>query len=47
MDPIPCLENDVRKAQMNREAVVAVFFDVEKAYDRMWGLLIKLRRMGV
>ena len=29
--------------------VVAVFFDVEKAYDLMWreGLLIKLRRLGV
>lgn len=39
----------IRKAQVGKEAVVAVFFDVEKAYDMLWkgGLLIKLGRMGV
>ena len=49
MDMAVCLENEIRKAQANREVVAAVFFDVEKAYDMMWreGLLIKLNRMGV
>jgi hypothetical protein len=34
---------------VNKETVVAVCFDVEKAYDMMWkeGLLIKLGFMGV
>ena len=49
MDPVVCLEDAVRKAQVNKETVVAVFFDIEKAYDMMWteGLLIKLNKMGV
>ena len=32
MDSILCLESEIRKAQTNKEIVVAVFFDVEKAY---------------
>jgi len=47
MDPVLCLEDEIRKAQVNKET--AVFFDVEKAYDMMWkeGLMIKLDKMGV
>lgn len=43
------LENEIRKAQANKEVVIAVFFDIEKAYDMMWkeGVLIKLHRMRV
>lgn len=43
------MENDIRKAQANKEGVVAVFFDIEKAYDMMWkqGLLIKLDKIGI
>ncbi len=49
MDPVINLEDDIRKAQVNKGTVGAVFFDVEKAYDMMWreGLLIKLHLMGV
>lgn len=49
MDPAVCLEHDIRKAQINRESVVAVFFDIEKAFDMMWreGLLIKLGKLGI
>ena len=49
MDPVVCLESDVRKALGNKESLVAVFFDVEKAYDMMWkeGLLIRLHLAGV
>ena len=49
MDPVVCLEDDIRKAQVNKETVAAVFFDVEKAYDMLWGegLLIKMHRMGI
>ena len=43
MDPVMCLETEIRKAHVNKESVMAVFFDVEKAYDMVWkeGLMIK------
>lgn len=49
MDSVLCLEDDVRKAQVNKETVAAVFFDVEKAYDMMWreGLMTKLHKLGI
>lgn len=49
MDSILCLESDIRKAQTNKEVVIAVFFDIEKAYDMLWkeGLLIKLKSLGI
>jgi len=49
MDPVLCLEADIRKAQINKEVLVGVFIDVEKAYDMLWkeGLLIKLDMMGI
>ncbi len=49
MDPIICLETGVKKAQVNKELVMAVFFEVEKAYDMIWkeGLMIKLDMMGI
>uniref|UniRef100_A0A1A8L2C0 Reverse transcriptase domain-containing protein n=1 Tax=Nothobranchius pienaari TaxID=704102 RepID=A0A1A8L2C0_9TELE len=49
MDPVLCLEHEVRRAQINKESVVAVFFDIEKAYDTLWreGLLIKIKQMGI
>lgn len=36
-------------AQVNKECVVAVFFDLEKAYDMLWreGLLIKIHKLGI
>lgn len=49
MDPIICLETEIKKAQVNKESVMAVFFDVEKAYDMVWkeGLMIKLHNIGI
>lgn len=49
IDSVINLEDEIRKAQVNKETVGTVFFDVEKAYDMMWreGLLIKLHLMGV
>ncbi len=49
IDPALCLEHEIRKAQVNKESAVAVFFDVQKAHDMMWkeGLLIKLHQMGI
>lgn len=43
------LENEIRKAQANKESVIALFFDIEKAFDMMWkeGLLIKLHKLEV
>lgn len=42
MDSVIRLENEIRKAQANKKSVIAVFFDIQKAYDMMWkeGLLI-------
>lgn len=28
MDPVVCLENEIRKAQVNKESVLATFFDI-------------------
>lgn len=33
---VVCLENEIHKAQVNKESVLATFFDIEKAYDMMW-----------
>ena len=32
-DSVICLEDEIREAQVKKETVVAVFLDVEKAYD--------------
>lgn len=49
VDPVMCLEDEVRKAPVNKETVAAVFFDVEKACGMLWreALLIKLHQMGI
>ena len=49
MDPVMCLETEIRKAHVDKESVMAVFFDVEKAYDIVWkeGLMIKLNLIGI
>ncbi|XP_016409773.1 RNA-directed DNA polymerase from mobile element jockey-like isoform X2 [Sinocyclocheilus rhinocerous] len=49
MDSILCLEAEIRKAQINKEVLVGVFFDVEKAYDMLWkeGLLMKLESLRI
>lgn len=49
MDAVLSLEADIRKAQANKEVLVGVLFDIEKAYDMLWkeGLLIKLKCMGI
>ncbi len=49
MDPVVCLETEIRKAQINKDSVMAVFLDVEKAYDMVWkdGLLIQLYKIGI
>ncbi len=42
------LENKIIKTEINEESLIAVFFDVEKAYDMMLeGFLIYLKMMGV
>ena len=48
MESVAVLDQDV-KMFVNKEAVVGVFLDIEKAYDSLWkeGLLIKLYDLGV
>ena len=49
MDSVAVLDLEIRKAMANKEALVGVFLDIEKAYDSMWkeGVLIKLHDAGV
>lgn len=49
MDSVMLLEPEVQKAIINKEAVVALFLDIEKAYDILWreGLVIKLYKIGI
>ena len=50
MDAVLDLDIDIKKAIANKEAVVAVFLDIEKAYyDMLWkeGLLIALYDAGI
>lgn len=48
LDPIASLD-EIKKAFINKESVITVFFDIEKAYDMLWeeGLLIKLGKMSI
>ncbi|CAF3471748.1 unnamed protein product [Rotaria socialis] len=49
LDALVRLESSVREGFLRGEFVVAVFLDIEKAYDSVWqhGLLIKLRELGL
>ena len=49
MDAVSSVDMDINKAIANKEAVVAVFLDIEKAYDMLWweGLLIPLYDVGI
>ncbi len=50
MDSIVSLEDEIRKAFVNKESVIAVFFlYIEKTYDMLWkeGLLIKLENLSI
>ena len=49
LDHILRLENEIKKAQLNRQYLAAVFLDFSKAFDMVWhdGLLSKLAQNGV
>lgn len=49
MDSTLCLEHEIRKVQINKESVVMVFLDIEKAYNMLCreGLLIRLLKVGI
>ena len=49
MDAVLSLDMDIKKAMANKEAVVAVFLDIEKAYDMLWkeGLQITIYDAGI
>lgn len=36
MDRVPCLEYDIKNAQIKEYRIVAAFVDIKKAYDMMW-----------
>lgn len=49
MDAVLGPDRDIKRALVNKEAVVAVFLDIERAYDMLWkeGLIIKLYDAGM
>lgn len=49
MESVAVLDRDVKRAFNNKEVVVSVFLDIEKAYDSSWkeGLMIKIYDLGV
>ncbi|KAL2077950.1 hypothetical protein ACEWY4_025635 [Coilia grayii] len=49
MDNIVALDCEIKRAFANKESLIAVFLDIERAYDMPWreGLLVKLLRYGV
>ena len=48
-DHIIQLESSIDKAFANKESTLAVFLDLEKAYDMLWpsGVIIKLEQLGI
>ena len=48
-DQLLLLAQDIENAFQQKEKVVSVFFDVSKAFDRVWkeGLLLKVRQSGI
>ncbi|GBN93994.1 putative RNA-directed DNA polymerase from transposon X-element [Araneus ventricosus] len=49
IDNLLALETDVRLSFLQRKHLVAIFFDIEKAYDRIWkyGILKDLHDLGL
>ena len=49
LDPLTCLEDSVRRGFERRKLTVAVFFDIQKAYDTTWryAILRKLYSSGL
>lgn len=48
-DQLIKLENEIKKSQINKDTLLAVFIDFEKAFDMMWrdGLLYKMKGLGI
>ncbi|MCG8034496.1 MAG: reverse transcriptase-like protein [Candidatus Thiodiazotropha taylori] len=49
IDQITRLESAIRKAKLRKHSLVAVFLDLEKAFDLLWtnGVLLKLTNFGI
>ncbi len=49
INSVVCLETEIKKAHIKNESALAIFLDVEKAYNMTWkeGLLIKLAKLGI
>lgn len=49
MESVISLDSDIKKAMINKEGLVAMFLDIEKAYDMLLkeGLAIKLYDAGI
>ena len=49
MDPVVRLETSIREANIQKQHLVAVFFDLEKAYKTAWryGIMKDLHNIGL
>ena len=49
LDPLTCLEDSIRRGFERKQLTVAVFFDIQKAYDTTWRYVIlkKLHTSGL
>ena len=49
VNQVTCLYNTIRKALHDGLEFTAVFFDINKAFDKIWrkGLLFKMRKAGI
>ena len=48
-DHLVLLESSINKGFANKESTLAVFLDIQKAFDMLWrkGIIIKLQNMGI
>lgn len=49
LDQLIRLENEIKKSKLNKETLITVFIDFEKAFDMLWkdAVLLKLKQLNI